>query len=51
VIVVDGKLLPVARVSRALTQRIKRGFGGKSWGVESESYIQMFDVQILFLVL
>ena len=32
VIIVDGKLLPVARVSRALTQRIKRGFGGKSWG-------------------
>ena len=31
-IIVDGKLLPVARVSRALTQRIKRGFGGKSWG-------------------
>jgi len=32
VIFVDGKLLPVARVSRALTQRIKRDFGGKSWG-------------------
>jgi len=32
VIIVDGKLLKTARLSRALTQRIKRGFGGKSWG-------------------
>jgi len=32
VVIVDGKLLKVARLSRALTQRIKRGFGGKSWG-------------------
>ncbi len=31
-LVVDGKLLKVARLSRALTQKIKRGFGGKSWG-------------------
>ena len=32
VLIVDGKLLKVARLSRALTQKIKRGFGGKSWG-------------------
>jgi len=32
VIIVDGKLLKTARLARALTQRIKRGFGGKSWG-------------------
>jgi len=32
IVIVDGKLLKVARLSRALTQRIKRGFGGKSWG-------------------
>lgn len=32
VVMVDGKLLQVARLTRALTQRIKRGFGGKSWG-------------------
>ena len=32
VLIVDGKLLPTARLERALTQRIKRGFGKKSWG-------------------
>ena len=32
VIIVDGKLFATARLSRALTQRIKRGFGGKGWG-------------------
>ena len=28
----DGKLLKVARLERALTQRIKRGLGGLGWG-------------------
>ena len=32
VLIVDGKLLKVARLSRTLTQKIKRGFGGKSCG-------------------
>ena len=32
VLVVDGKLLKVARLERALTQRIKRGLGGLGWG-------------------
>ena len=32
VLIVDGKLLPTSRLERALTQRIKRGFGKKSWG-------------------
>ena len=30
--IVDGKLFSTARLERALTQRIKRGFGEKSWG-------------------
>ena len=30
-LIVDGKLFPTARLKRALTQRIKRGFWEKSW--------------------
>ena len=32
VLIVDGKLLKIAQLERALTQRIKRGLGGLSWG-------------------
>ena len=46
-IIVDEKLLKVARLSRALTQRIKRGFGGKSWGRRKRKlYSQHLQKQI-----